>query len=335
MASQLGGVVFPQDGGKDRSLASLEDSSSQPSGQEVAAHDSWQVFRLAPAEPWSALTRRENSMTRRGFTLIELLVVIAIIAILAAILFPVFMTAKERGRQAKCCSNLKQLSQAFFNYCDDHNGYLPIGSRRMMNWYSQDHNAVEWTGTLWLNSGEQVHPIDVKKGSLWPYVRNREVYNCPTDRDMPSWSNVSGWSRINGARGPADSGNTYRSDLPDMGGLGLSYAMNFYLAIKGTSPYMTTVKLGPATVGRASQVLFLIHETRGQKGVCPGINDGYFSWPGDYYDKIHWDGTTCSYADGHVKWLPNKEMARCENANPSPWWRNSRYYGQTDWANRE
>ena len=267
--------------------------------------------------------------------MIELLVVIAIIAILAAILFPVFVNAKERARETKCCSNLRQLNQAFFSYVDDHNGYLPIGSRRIMNWYSQDHNAVEWTGTQWTNSGEQVHPINVKRGSLWPYVRNREVYNCPTDRDMPSWSNVSGWARINGALGPNDSGNTYRNELPDMPGFGLSYSMNFYLTFKGTSPNYTTVKLGPATAGRAAQVLFLIHETRGQKNVCPGINDGYFSWPGDFYDKIHYEGTACCYADGHVKWLPNLEMKRCENVNPSPWWRNSYYYSVPNAASND
>ncbi len=274
-------------------------------------------------------------MKRRGFTLIELLVVIAIIAILAAILFPVFVNAKERGRQAKCCANLKQLTMAFFEYADDHNGFLPIGSRRMMNWGSQEHNPVEWTGTQWLNDGETSHPINVKRGSLWPYVRNREVYNCPTDRDMPSHF---GGVRINGALGPRDSGNAYIGDLPDMAGFGLSYSLNQYLAIKGTSPYKTTVKLGPATTGRASQILFLIHETRGSK-TEEGINDGYFTWSdsthGDIHDKIHWDGTTCSYADGHVKWLPNREMKRMEDAHPSPWWRNSYFYGSADAANTE
>lgn len=67
-------------------------------------------------------------MNRRtaGFTLIELLVVIAIIAILAAILFPVFARAREKARQASCQSNLKQIAMAVIQYCDDHDGMGPI-----------------------------------------------------------------------------------------------------------------------------------------------------------------------------------------------------------------
>lgn len=64
---------------------------------------------------------------RSGFTLIELLVVIAIIAILAAILFPVFVKARDQGKLAKCMSNLKQCGVAVFMYCDDNNAYFPPG----------------------------------------------------------------------------------------------------------------------------------------------------------------------------------------------------------------
>src|SRR5579872_5466667 len=63
--------------------------------------------------------------TRSGFTLIELLVVIAIIAILAAILLPVFATARERARQSSCANNLKQLSTAFIGYLQDYDEKFP------------------------------------------------------------------------------------------------------------------------------------------------------------------------------------------------------------------
>jgi prepilin-type N-terminal cleavage/methylation domain-containing protein len=64
------------------------------------------------------MLRRANG----GFTLIELLVVIAILAILAAILFPVFARARSKGYQASCASNLKQIATAIIMYGDDHDG---------------------------------------------------------------------------------------------------------------------------------------------------------------------------------------------------------------------
>ena len=63
-----------------------------------------------------------------GFTLIELLVVIAIIAILAAILFPVFAQAREKARQSKCTNNLKQCIQAILLYADDYEGWTPYAN---------------------------------------------------------------------------------------------------------------------------------------------------------------------------------------------------------------
>ncbi|MEN6304741.1 MAG: prepilin-type N-terminal cleavage/methylation domain-containing protein, partial [Armatimonadia bacterium] len=66
-------------------------------------------------------------MKRRGFTLIELLVVIAIIAILAAILFPVFAKAREKARQSSCLSNMKQMGLACLQYAQDYDEVLPAG----------------------------------------------------------------------------------------------------------------------------------------------------------------------------------------------------------------
>src|SRR5438067_179265 len=74
-------------------------------------------------EPTVMLHRRT---ARRGFTLIELLVVIAIIAILAAILFPVFAQAREKARQAGCTSNLKQISLATMMYLQDYDETYPV-----------------------------------------------------------------------------------------------------------------------------------------------------------------------------------------------------------------
>lgn len=74
---------------------------------------------------------------RKGFTLIELLVVIAIIAILAAILFPVFMQAKEASRRAYCLNSQKQLCAAVLLYCADHDEFFPLQSNRVLRGQKQ------------------------------------------------------------------------------------------------------------------------------------------------------------------------------------------------------
>ena len=97
---------------------------------------------------------------RRGFTLIELLVVIAIIAILAAILFPVFARAREKARQAACTSNLKQLGLAMMMYTQDYDELTPIAFSGI-GW---------WTGT-W-------------KERIYPYVKNYQIFTCPS-KNLP------------------------------------------------------------------------------------------------------------------------------------------------------
>lgn len=115
-----------------------------------------------PLTSYKTLTafRRNGPSTahpRLGFTLIELLVVIAIIAILAAILFPVFARAREKARQASCLSNIKQASLAVVMYAQDYDEVLP---------FSIGGSMTEMWSLMEL---------------LEPYMRNRQIQRCPSD----------------------------------------------------------------------------------------------------------------------------------------------------------
>ena len=80
----------------------------------------------------------QQSFKKRGFTLIELLVVIAIIAVLAAMLFPVFARVRENARKSACMSNLKQLGLGFMQYVSDSDGHFP-GAGQFQKWGNGGH----------------------------------------------------------------------------------------------------------------------------------------------------------------------------------------------------
>lgn len=103
---------------------------------------------------------------RRGFTLIELLVVIAIIAILAAILFPVFARAREKARQASCQSNFKQIGIAIQMYAQDYDEAMPRE-------FYQAAGKLPWE---WCNTGQYTNIQDY----LTSYIKNTQVWLCPS-----------------------------------------------------------------------------------------------------------------------------------------------------------
>jgi prepilin-type N-terminal cleavage/methylation domain-containing protein/prepilin-type processing-associated H-X9-DG protein len=154
-------------------------------------------------------TRRFVSRPR-GFTLIELLVVIAIIAILAAILFPVFARARENARKTSCLSNLKQLGLSIMQYTQDYDETFPLGH-------------AQQGGSDWINDGWQQ--------AVQPYTKSINVFMCPSDTnagaqspkapDYP-WRGVGISYAANGLYGDWCCDPTWNSGFKLLGVMGVS-----------------------------------------------------------------------------------------------------------------
>jgi prepilin-type N-terminal cleavage/methylation domain-containing protein len=115
---------------------------------------------------------------RSGFTLIELLVVIAIIAILAAILFPVFAQAREKARQTACISNEKQLALAALQYVQDYDETFPLGTTFNGGWLT-GASTTPWD---WRASSPQVYAArkSAWANAIYSYIKSYGVFLCPT-----------------------------------------------------------------------------------------------------------------------------------------------------------
>jgi prepilin-type N-terminal cleavage/methylation domain-containing protein/prepilin-type processing-associated H-X9-DG protein len=134
-----------------------------------------------------------TSKRRKGFTLIELLIVIAVMGILAALLFPVFSSARERARTTACSSNMKQLGMAFMQYMQDYNRRTPNaidGAAMAGNDKNTNNKYSGWTFyQIFGTKDNELDPdagaaqFDPQKGSLFPYVKSAAVYICPSDAE--------------------------------------------------------------------------------------------------------------------------------------------------------
>jgi prepilin-type N-terminal cleavage/methylation domain-containing protein/prepilin-type processing-associated H-X9-DG protein len=139
-------------------------------------------------------------VSRRGFTLIELLVVIAIIAILAAILFPVFAKAREKARQASCQNNIRQVMLGILQYCQDYDETGPTsGSQKRTN-ADGSFGTCGGAKCLWVtywpdSAGYRLNYQDVGE-QIYPYVKSKQVFYCPNYQDVSKFPGISYWANL-------------------------------------------------------------------------------------------------------------------------------------------
>jgi len=184
----------------------------------------------------------------KGFTLIELLVVIAIIAILAAILFPVFARARENARRSSCSSNIRQITLGIKQYIQDYDEKFPQ--------YQVNAPALPYG---WADA-------------IQPYVKNEQVFQCPSDSTSASGNPASG----------DYTDYFFNKNLSGIGESALTYIANTVLNGDGTPSIANYAINGCAADPCTDSANVLATLTTAQR---------------------HLDGANYSFADGHVKWL--------------------------------
>ncbi|MCE5315602.1 MAG: DUF1559 domain-containing protein [Armatimonadota bacterium] len=223
---------------------------------------------------------------KSGFTLIELLVVIAIIAILAAILFPVFTSAKEKARQMSCLNNMKQLGLGFRQYLSDWQSVYPGGGPLGRADFLGTNIGGEWV--ISRRSAQATNTMNIIRGGLWPYIKNSSVYRCPSD--------------------------THASKkLDGINQFGLSYSMNNMLDRMYHLQNGKQVVVAENEVKRPTKTVMLIDEgagTANASGVVNPICDGFYGFGTDFPQDVHVGGCNFAYCDSHVAWVPHKSFQK-------------------------
>jgi prepilin-type N-terminal cleavage/methylation domain-containing protein len=218
---------------------------------------------------------RAIDRARRGFTLIELLVVIAIIAILAAILFPVFAQAREKARGAACLSNCKQLGLALMMYATDYDDTLPpakIGASPPFR-----HQCAA-TG-----EGYPLYPA-YWQDVVQPYAKNRDILRCPSR--------------------PERGYQPQKADKPIDGNpdsLRFGYIGNYWAFVRSTGPEIVNGwHAHGRTLASITEPASMIFVFEGWNNGCPEMR-----WAiADNLDcSVHNKGSTYIFSDGHAKWM--------------------------------
>jgi prepilin-type processing-associated H-X9-DG protein/prepilin-type N-terminal cleavage/methylation domain-containing protein len=241
-----------------------------------------------------------SSRRRVAFTLIELLVVIAIIAILAAILFPVFAQARSKARQAACLSNLKQIGTGMMMYAQDYDEVLP-GNTNL-------NGAGEPTDARWPAPATTAHSAGLSEAFGWnqpydptvagtfriwardvqPYIKNLQVFRCPETKPRSS----------------EPGGCTPASNTCEVTGANAALAGNGNILLNGIPASKSL-----AAITAPADIIFA-HEVRNwnrvaqekPRGVRVGTEVQYTNFAHDYYDSLHGGGANLLFCDGHAKW---------------------------------
>jgi len=231
----------------------------------------------------------------RAFTLIELLVVIAIIAILAAILFPVFAQAKAAAKQSSCLSNVKQESLAILQYLNDNDDDYPIGEPNFNGYWNLGYTGWQWPCSANEGNGD----CDEWGNSVYPYIKNQAISACPT----ATTSNPYG----------------YNSTTP-----GMTYTFNGTLQSSSeasvTNPGVTVLVwsgiMANNMLGRTwANPLLDCQDSNSACIYTPNTNGNYttngsIDWvrtepgEGNISKWLHGHGDNFGYIDGHAKWRP-------------------------------
>ncbi len=237
-----------------------------------------------------------NCHRRHAFTLIELLVVIAIIAILAAILFPVFAQAKAAAKQSSCLSNVKQMSLAILMYQNDVDDCFPAGEPNVFGYWNEGY-----TGWQWPCSGNEGESDCLEWGnSVLPYIKNQGIFACPTAQT----SNPYGYNSTT----PGDT-YTINGTIQFISSSTVLYPSSLVLIWSGifnnnmlgrtwANPTLdcNDNDQGPCT--------YVPNSTSNDQG--NGSIDYVRTEPGEYvYSKwLHGHGDNFGLVDGHAKWRP-------------------------------
>jgi prepilin-type N-terminal cleavage/methylation domain-containing protein/prepilin-type processing-associated H-X9-DG protein len=275
-------------------------------------------------------TPRVRRGQKRGFTLIELLVVIAIIALLAAILFPVFIRVRENARRTACASNMKQIAMGFMQYKQDSDGRFPQA------WDIIPGVTFDTVGSQLVKSPPNFDPV-IWPAKIEPYTKSRQIYSCPDftqNHRSPCLANSgtmaaiwkSGDATVGSPVSTAYQGasqTAYGYNVQFLGGGQFNSLNTCQHVMRPTATNCFTCGIGapePAII-KPSETIELTENTWSNAGNTGGgafadiltsfdiLGDSFWctstgtSSPGNNFDTRHNEGMNVAFVDGHVKWL--------------------------------